>query len=357
MKKSTGTTDRKLALSMAVEWEKAAIAGKQGTLVEARVRKVLSEILEQATGQPLHYATVADFFADWLKDKQGASAKKTAQKHTQMSQSFLTSLGSRSKLALAAIGPADIRKWSEELLRGGRAPSTVNTSVRVVSSVFEQAKRLGYIPTNPCNALTSLRDDGNGVRDTFTPEQVRALVQTATGTDWEGAVLTGFFTGLRLKDVSVLQWDAVDTTDAQRWFLRVIPSKTRKGVAVPVHPELRKWLESQPRGIGKAPLFSSLTSKSTGGHNGLSSQFKRLMERAGVLGKTLRTGSGAGRSTSSLSFHSLRHSFTSAMTNAGVAEEVRMLLTGHATKTAHKIYTHHQEEQVWDAIAKIPGVL
>jgi integrase len=81
------------------------------------------------------------------------------------------------------------------------------------------------------------------------------------------------------------------------------------------------------------------------------------MERAGVLGKRLRTGTGAGRSTSSLSYHSLRHSFTSAMAAAGVPEEVRMLLTGHATKTAHKIYTHHQEGQVWGAIAALPGVL
>ena len=44
------------------------------------------------------------------------------------------------------------------------------------------------------------------------------------------------------------------------------------------------------------------------------------------------------------------------MTAAGVAEEVRMLLTGHSTKTAHKIYTHHEETQVWCAISALPGV-
>jgi hypothetical protein len=44
------------------------------------------------------------------------------------------------------------------------------------------------------------------------------------------------------------------------------------------------------------------------------------------------------------------------MTAAGVAEEVRMLLTGHSTKTAHKIYTHHEETQVWGAISALPGV-
>jgi hypothetical protein len=45
------------------------------------------------------------------------------------------------------------------------------------------------------------------------------------------------------------------------------------------------------------------------------------------------------------------------MAAAGVPEEIRMLLTGHTTKTAHKIYTHHEEGHVWGAIAAIPGVL
>lgn len=357
MKKSTGTTDRKLALSMAVEWEKAAMSGKQGTLVEAKARTVLSEILEQATGKPLHFASVADFFADWLKDKKGAASEKTALKYTQTSQNFLSALGTRSGVPLSAIAPTDIRAWVEALLKGGRAPSTVNTALKVVSSIFEQAKRLGYIPTNPCNAITTLRDDGKGERETFTPAQVGELIRAAKGTDWEGAILVGCFTGLRLKDISELVWSAVDVSNRKRWFIRVIASKTGKGVAVPVHPELQKWLQSQTQGIGNAPIFPSLKGRPSGGNTGLSAQFKRLMVKAGISGKKLRTAVGAGRNTSSLSFHSLRHTFTSAMTNAGVPEDVRMLLTGHATKSAHKIYTHHEEEQVWGAIAALPSIL
>ena len=39
-------------------------------------------------------------------------------------------------------------------------------------------------------------------------------------------------------------------------------------------------------------------------------------------------------------FHSLRHSFNSALANAGVAEEVRMKLTGHSSKAMNTRYTH-----------------
>lgn len=38
-------------------------------------------------------------------------------------------------------------------------------------------------------------------------------------------------------------------------------------------------------------------------------------------------------------FHSLRHSFNSAMANAGVSEELRTKLTGRATQAAQEVYS------------------
>ena len=49
-----------------------------------------------------------------------------------------------------------------------------------------------------------------------------------------------------------------------------------------------------------------------------------------------------GRNVSALSFHSLRHSFTSAMANANVPAEIRQKLTGHADSKSHATYTHHE---------------
>lgn len=357
IRRSTGTTDKDEASAILVSWEKTAKEGRKGVLTESRVRRTLSDILEQFTGAPLPCPTCGDYFRAWIESKRGEKAQKTVLKYVQTTNHFLASLGDRIALPLEAIGSADIRRWRELMQKEGRSGTTVNDSVKVISAVFEQARRLGRIPLNPCHELGAVRDESKGERDTFTREQVKALMDAAKGTDWEGAVLTGFYTGLRLRDVSDLLWDSIDTTAEERWFIRVIATKTGKGVAVPVHPELRRWLSEQPRGIGKAAVFPSLLGKYTGGKSGLSGQFKRLMEKAGVIGKTLRKGTGAGRTTSSLSFHSLRHSFTSAMAAAGVPEEVRMMLTGHSTKTAHKVYTHHEEGQAWGAIAALPGVL
>ena len=356
IRRSTGTSDKAEATAILVSWEKTAREGRKKVLTEARVRRTMSDLLEQFTGASLTCPSVADYFHDWIESKKEEKAQKTVLKYVQTASHFLAALGAKTQAPLEAIVAADIRLWRDLMLKEGRSGTTVNDSVKVVSSVFEQARRLGRIPLNPCHELGAVRDPAKGERDTFTTEQIKALVHAASGTDWEGAVLAGFYTGLRLRDVAGLTWEAVDSADPQRWFLRVIASKTRKGVAVPVHPEFRKWLEQRPQGVGKAAVFPTLAGKYTGGKSGLSGQFKRLMEKAGVIGRTLRRGEGAGRTTSSLSFHSLRHSFTSAMTAAGVAEEVRMLLTGHSTKTAHKIYTHHEETQVWGAISALPGV-
>jgi integrase len=70
----------------------------------------------------------------------------------------------------------------------------------------------------------------------------------------------------------------------------------------------------------------------------------------------LREASGALRSQSSLSFHSLRHSFNSAMANAGVSSEVRQKLTGHASAKMNAQYTHHELDELRAAVSVIPRV-
>ena len=62
------------------------------------------------------------------------------------------------------------------------------------------------------------------------------------------------------------------------------------------------------------------------------------------------------RSRTSLTFHSLRHSFNSAMANAGVSQEVRQRLTGHASAEMNKLYTHHELAPLRAAISAIPGI-
>jgi integrase len=62
------------------------------------------------------------------------------------------------------------------------------------------------------------------------------------------------------------------------------------------------------------------------------------------------------RQLSRRTFHALRHSFTSALANQGVAPELRMKLTGHKTEAVHRGYTHHELAKLRAAVEKIPSL-
>jgi integrase len=79
------------------------------------------------------------------------------------------------------------------------------------------------------------------------------------------------------------------------------------------------------------------------------------MRKAGVRGAIIRhTLKGRGNTTKS--FHSLRHSFNSQLASAGVARELRQVLTGHASERMNELYTHREVEPLRAAIAALPKV-
>jgi integrase len=167
-------------------------------------------------------------------------------------------------------------------------------------------------------------------------------------------VLAGYYTGLRLRDIANMTWSAVDIDTG---VIRLRTKKTRSEILIPLHPEFHSWLKDQTRGIGNAPVFPGLVGKGTGGKHGLSGRFTTLMGKAGVKGKQVRERNQAGRATQSLTFHSLRHSFVSALANAGVASDLRQKLAGHSDSRSHARYTHHEVANLKAAVAAIPPLL
>lgn len=352
--KTTKTSNRGKATDFARALERVAESGRNRTLTESAARSAVSQLVEQSTGEPLQYHTARAWLDEWLAGKKGVTTARTRLKYEQYVREFLESMGERANAPLAAISPRDLRAFRDALARAGHSPVTVNGALKILSSPFNAALRLGYIPMNPCRGVEPLRDDADAEKDVFTQEQVRALIAAADG-DWKGAILTGFFTGFRLRDVTELRWEAVDFKTG---MLRVKTRKTGAVVVLPLHPDLAGWLREQTRGIGKAPIFPDLAGKMGGGKSGLSMKFRRIMASAGVAGRILRQReeNSAGRTQSSLSFHSLRHSFNSALANAGVAQELRQKLTGHASAAMNAKYTHHELDALRAAVAVLPSV-
>ena len=356
LKRSTKTTDRKLAQRLADEWEQLEKLAGKGRLTESHCRKVIAQMYERTVGEPLHFRTAREYLSEWVESKKNETELRTYWKYRQTIDEFLAHAGVKADRLLREITPSDIRSWRDALKRKGLAAPTVNDAIKTLRMPFKAAHDAGYIEINPCtkNSVRPVRDDARNVeKDVFTPEQIAALIEATPNEDWKGAILCGYYTGMRLRDVADLQWNAINSEEQK---IIVTTRKTRKDVTVPIHPQFASWLQEQTRGIAKAPVFPRLAGKSGAGKSGLSMQFKRIMERAKIKGRLLREANGAGRSQSSLSFHSLRHSFNSAMANAGVSSEVRQKLTGHSSAKMNAQYTHHELEELRDAVSVIPSI-
>ena len=123
---------------------------------------------------------------------------------------FLQFLGPRAQLPVRSFKKSHAVVFRDHLLSEGRTPSTVNTFIKkYLTGPFETARKEGLIDYNPFVAVDALKSTPVA-KEIFTPEQVVQLLEVAGGTDWEGAILAGYTTGMRLQDVTNLCWNEVD---------------------------------------------------------------------------------------------------------------------------------------------------
>jgi integrase len=352
--KSTKQTEHDKALAFCRTLDYASRESKADRLTESRARELISEIVLQTTGEPLRFYSADEWLHDWLKGKELAKSEGTFVKYKHTIEKFLTSLGERRKRNVNQIAPRDIQRFRDAEHAAGKHPRTCNFAVKHLRIAFNVARRQGLITHNPADAVELLDVDPEATRQPFDLDQVKALLKASTG-DWCGATMVAFYTGARLQDVTNLSWESVDL---QNKWISFRAGKTRQRIKIPMHEALHDFLLALPApDSGKAFVFPSLASKRVGGKSGLSSAFKRIMERANVRGEIVRERSGtAGRTVNSLSFHSFRHSLTSIMANAGVPVEVRQKFTGHATADMNIHYTHHDIETLRSAVSKLPSL-
>src|SRR5258708_5948302 len=90
--RSTKLTERKKALEVCLQWEKAAEHGRGGSLTEAQARKVLNTILESTGQAPMQTETIQDYFTNWLNGKELAKKPRTAERYGIVVERFLAGL-------------------------------------------------------------------------------------------------------------------------------------------------------------------------------------------------------------------------------------------------------------------------
>lgn len=353
LKKTTKTKDRDKALRMALQLERAARLGASGDLTEHRARELLSELLEQITDgrESVRVIATRAFMEGWVSEKKALLAKGSHWTYDASIGGFLEYLGARGDRPLTSIQTPDMQGYVTALRRNGLSPKTITGYVKIVRSAFKAARLQQLITFNPAEAV-ELPRGLVAERGTFTPAEVAVIINSAMTPDWRTVILLGHFTGQRLRDCTDAEWRDVDFSAGTLTFR--VKKRGGKKLIVPMHQQLRAHLESIATDTAEKYLAPSLANRGTGGKSGLSMQFASILKAAGV--EAGEADSQGKRRMSSRSFHSFRHGFVSGLANAGIAEDLRMKLSGHSDKAVHAGYTHHELQALAAAVAKLPNI-
>jgi integrase len=356
--RSTKSNDKAVARRIADEWEQVARQAEAGSYIEQQTREVIASILKRANVESHSIKTPAlkAFLDGWLALKLSALAKGSAWSYQKAIDGFLTWAGKKAATSIAAIQPQDARAYIASLKSANYASKTVSVYGNVLRSAFKQAMTDGLIPCNPFVAAIpkTISDAGKtNRRGVFTSAELRMLLEAARrqSQDWHTVVLVGICTGARLRDCCRIQWEDINLAEAT---LSLHQLKTSSRIQIPIHPALLEHLEMLASRAGDQPaawLTPSLAEAETGGAHGLSLQFAAIMRDAGVsAGKTT---SGTRRKQNERGFHSLRHTFISALAAADIPAELRMKLSGHADLKSHSGYTHTETSQLAEALKRV----
>lgn len=338
--KSTKSTDRKTAQKIADALEE----GYQQKTTSTKLRKSFSKLSEDI-GAKLNLATtVRQFFERWLLEIEGEPGPGTYARYQQIVRDSLTDLGTAADLPLDEVERHHFVQLRKQVA-DRTSPRNANIYTKVWRRIWRAAVDDDLCERDPVRKIKLLAiPDGDRIdRRPFSDDELRRLKAVLTG-EWHLIVMFGEYTGQRLGDIACCSWQQLDL-DGRIWAFT--SQKTNRKMRVPLVPALVEAIKNLGAAGKTGPLFplASATKRGADGESRkLSAQFRRFMEKAGIVPKRSKRNTGRGhgrkRRTSELCFHSLRHNATSNLRNAGVAEAVVMDIIGHESEPISRGYTH-----------------
>lgn len=358
VQRSTKIEKRKEAQTLADKWEK--LSKEKARAKQAHT--VIAEIYRSAHGDDLPMSTVRTFFEGWLARRKGEVKPASFIAYNARVKSFLTFLGSSDTQPLGNVSKEIIQRYRDEIA-SKLTSGTANQAVKILRSIFEDARRDGYISENVAKDVRPLKEASTGAsRRPFTIPELKAVLAVADD-EWRSMIFFGIYTGQRLADIAQLKWSNLDLVTKE---LKIITGKTERTVIIPLCGPLMAHILKLPAGDEpNAPIHPRAIShiKEGGMASGLSRQFGDLLAAAGLRAVTTHEakegggGRGARRPVSEISFHALRHTATSLMKNAGVSAAVVQDIIGHDSAEMSRHYTHIENAAKRSALEFLPNLL
>ncbi len=349
LKRSTKSTDKKAALKIANKFEEESRAKRTAR----QARQVLADIYKELSGEESASMTVKEFFASFIEGKKLEIGPATLDYYKGHSKRLQAWLGDRAGVDISEITKQEITAY-RNAVAGQAGTRTTNNTLKAVKAFFAAARKEGLLIDDPAADVDTIKDRSESTRRPFTLDELRAVLAEADD-EWKSMIRFGFFTGQRLSDIATLTWQNIDTAKNE---IRLVTRKTGRRQNLPLPASLVAHIAGMTTADDpKAPLHPKAAAliQAQGRAAPLSKAFATILEAAGL--RTEKDGQKTGARTAyELSFHSLRHTATSILKEAGIPQSVVMDFIGHDSADVSAGYTHTGREALEKAAAAFPAL-
>lgn len=340
--------------------------------VYGATRQVVAEQLtkllrEKAQGLPVAVdrQTVERFLRDWLENSVKASVRPaTYVSYEQVVRTYL--IPALGRIPLRQLSPQHVQEMLNRHFAGGcLAPRSVAYIRIVLRAALNQARKWNLVVRNAAELAQPPRLERFRI-EPLSPEQARALLESAKGDRLEALYAVALACGLRMGEVLALSWAGIDLEHGQMTIsqalqrqkgrgLVLIDTKTdrsRRTIALPspliaalrAHRvrQLQERLVAGSRWQDRGFVFTSSIGSGLEPRS-LHRAFKAMLAEAGLP---------------DIRFHDLRHSAASLMLAQGVPLRVVMEVLGHSSiGVTANTYSHVMPSLVRDATEKVAHLL
>jgi integrase len=204
--------------------KRKTLYGKTRQEVAAKLAKALSDreggLVFDAEGLKL-----GEYLSRWLEDSvKGTVRNTTYERYEQISRAHIVPMLGGVKLK--ALSPTHVRGLYKEKL-SSLSPRTVQYIHVTLHKALKQAVSDGLIPRNATEAVKPPQVRREEIRP-LTPEQVKMLLDAASGDRLEALYVLAVHTGLRQGELLGLKWDDIDL-DAGALHVRRALTTTKGG--------------------------------------------------------------------------------------------------------------------------------
>jgi integrase/recombinase XerD len=215
---------------------------------------------------------------------------------------------------------------------------------RTLKAAFNKAVIWNYIQGNPFNKIKSPKVSKSF--PVYLSEAELILVLNKTDDQLLKDIFTiAFYTGMRLNEILNMKWNWIDFSQEVITIKNTddFNTKNKKERVIPIHPKVKKIFQRYYQISSINKNYFVFFRKSFIKLNGefISKQFKKAVRSAEL--------------NENIHFHSLRHSFASALLKNGVSLYVIKELLGHSNIKTTQIYSHLDNGSLSQAINKIAG--